>query len=61
MIIVFFNLTGMDRLCASTDEGKLHFFVIGPRSLHFLDGEFMMGDCSPSKSSAGLGITHSYF
>ena len=33
------NFLGMDRLCASTESGRLQFYVIGPSSHHSGDAD----------------------
>ena len=37
--IVWLAISGMDRLCASTESGRLQFYVIGPSSHHSGDAD----------------------
>jgi baculoviral IAP repeat-containing protein 6 len=45
-------ILGIDRLCCLSTEGKLHFFIVGPREWHVDEVDFTVPSLEASKSSA---------
>ena len=51
------SLPGIDRLCCLTQEGKLNFYIVGPRCWHVDDVDFGggTGGGASLKANSSLG------